>query len=284
MIQHHTDAVGLEYIEVSTPACHAVIYLEGGQLASWTPAGQEHPVIWRSPLAVTGVPGKSLRGGIPVCWPWFGPLDREGCPAHGFARNHPWHLLDSRQDGEDVELLLFFGTQGTDCWPHAAELALHLRLGHKLEAGLSTRNTGDDAFGLGQALHSYFAVSDVATTRVQGLDGVAYIDKVDGLNRKTQQGAVSFAGETDRVYLDTGAMCSIVDPGFGRIIEVGKEGSRSTVIWNPWDEKGRAMADLGEHWRNFICVEAGNALEDVVTVAPGEHHVLRQTVQVRAAG
>ncbi|MGD9787426.1 MAG: D-hexose-6-phosphate mutarotase [Sulfuricellaceae bacterium] len=271
--------------EIANPLGSASIALEGGQILTWAPKDQE-AVVWLSPQAKYTA-GKSLRGGIPVCWPWFGPHATESAfPAHGFARNKPWDVASSEQltDGATRLTLKLQQDQETAAWwPHRAELTLTVTVGAVLRIELATRNLGNQPLTLSEALHTYFHVSDIGAVSVNGLEGCAFLDKVDGGARKTQDGAVTIVGEVDRVYLGTTATAVIHDPGLKRRIRIAKSGSRSTVVWNPWAEKGAKFGDMGDDgYRRMLCVETANALDDAVTVAPGDTHVLMAEYAVEA--
>lgn len=271
--------------EITTGLCKARIAMQGAQLLDWTPAG-EKPVVWLSDDA-TFRAGKSIRGGIPVCWPWFGAHGTEaGFPAHGHARTAPWDILDV-EDLADGRIRLDFRLQASAAtralWPYNSPLELRITLGHTLELELTTQNADEQAVSITEALHTYFAVSDVRQVRVSGLDNCDYLDKVDNFIRKTQRGDVTIGSEVDRVYLETEADCVIEDPGWQRLIHINKRGSRSTVVWNPWIGKSRAMGDLGEAgYLSMLCVESGNAASDAVTIAPGDEHRLWVRYQVES--
>lgn len=275
-------APGFVTVAVTTPFSTATIALQGAHVTAWQPVGHK-PVIWLS-RAAKFVPGKSIRGGVPLCWPWFGPHESEaGYPGHGFARTIPWSLTDARKlpDGRArLEFAPELNETARAQWPHASSAKATVTVGQELVVALSTRNTGDAPFRIGQALHTYFAVGDIRQASVAGLEGCAYIDKVDGGKRKKQKGAVTFAGETDRIYLGTAGCCGIVDPALKRTILVTSTGSRSTVVWTPWEEKAAKMGDFGKEgpWK-MVCVETANAADDVITLAPGETH--RMTAQYR---
>ena len=268
---------GLVMIEVDNKYATATIALQGAQLLSWTPKGAQ-PVIWFSRAAKFAA-GKSIRGGAPVCWPWFGPHSTEpSFPAHGFARSAPWEIVDT-QSLEDGSSRLVFRLCQTEAnrplWPHASVLQCHITIGATLGIELVTCNIGIEALTISQALHTYFAVSDVRQIAIHGLDGCRYLDKVDGGKRKSQSGAVTFTEETDRIYLDSTADCVIDDPGLKRRIVIRKRGSRSTVVWNPWVEKAEKLGDMGENgYLNMVCVESANVAEDVVVIPPGNEHCL----------
>ena len=268
---------GLAVVEVINARAAATIALQGAQVLTWAPRGQA-PVIWLS-RAARFTPGKSTRGGVPVCWPWFGPHATDSSlPAHGFARTVPWEVIGVRALAEGATRLDFrlAQTEATRAlWPHASLLECHISVGTALEIDLVTRNADRSAVTIGAALHTYFEVGDVRHVVIRGLEDCPYLDKMDGGKRKRQSGPVTIAAETDRIYLDASADCLIDDPDLRRRIRIRKRGSRSTVVWNPWLEKSAQMGDFGDNgYLNMVCVESANAADDVVTIAPGgEHHL-----------
>jgi len=273
-------------VDVTNTQAMATIALQGAQLLTWAPRGQP-AVVWQSPEA-RFVNGKSVRGGVPVCWPWFGPHPSEAAlPAHGCARTVPWEITASAARESAGATHLEFRFPHSDAtrklWPHASELELHIDVGAALEMELITRNTGTQAFTLGQALHTYFAVGDIRQVEVQGLDGCSCIDKVGPEQRRLQLGPVTFSGETDRIYVDTEADCLIDDPVLQRRVRVSKRGSRSTVVWNPWIDKADRLGDMGEEgYLHMLCVESTNAADDVVSVAAGGEYRLGVRYSVEA--
>jgi glucose-6-phosphate 1-epimerase len=277
-----TGPGGLVVAEVVNPAGAATIALQGAHVMTWAPAG-EHPVIWLSPVAKFA-PGKSIRGGVPVCWPWFGPHATEsGFPGHGYARTVTWEVVrtETRSGGTYLLFRLVESEATRAQWPHATEVTLAVTVGTSLDFELTTRNLGAAAVTIGDALHTYFEVGDVRNVKVHGLDGSPYLDKVDGGERKVQVGPVTIGGEVDRIYLDSTADCVIDDPDLNRRIRVSKSGSRSTVVWNPWIDKAAKMADFGANgYLKMLCVESTNAAEDVVSVAPGAAHILAVTYTI----
>jgi len=265
---HH----GAEVARITNAGGTAEIALQGAQVLTWAPAGQPQ-VVWLSPEAKF-VAGKSLRGGAPVCWPWFGPHPSDAQkPAHGFARNLDWQVVASERVPEGTRLVLGFlpGEAQSGLWPYRGELELAVTVGERLGLALTTRNSGNVPITITQALHTYFHVGDIAAARVEGLDGCEYIDKVDGGARRHQAGAVQIGGEVDRVYLGCPGEAVIVDDALRRRIRIGKSGSRSYVVWNPWAEKGAKFGDMGDDgYRQMLCVETTNAGDDAVTIEPGE--------------
>jgi glucose-6-phosphate 1-epimerase len=273
-------APGLPIIDIQTPLATARVALQGGQVLAWRPDGVP-PVLWLSGAAVFQ-PGRAVRGGIPVCWPWFG--ERAGHSAHGFVRTRLWDLRDTRLDAAG-QVCLSLGLQDDAAtravWNHAFDLELQVTVGTTLRLLLTTRNTGPHAFTLTEALHTYFSVGDIRQTTVQGLDGTHYLDKVHGFTPAQQLGPVHFTGETDRVYLNTTADCVINDADQQRRITVAKTGSHATVVWNPWTEREKTLGDMATGgYQRMVCVETANAGGQVITVAPGESHGLSAMISV----
>ncbi|MDD3935344.1 D-hexose-6-phosphate mutarotase [Rhodoferax sp.] len=276
---HFVNGSGdLPIVEIQTLLASARVALQGAHLLAWQPAGAA-PVIWLSQAAVFA-PGQPIRGGVPVCWPWFGA--REGLPMHGFVRTRMWQVRATALDA-DQQVVLRLGLQDDAdtraLWDHAFDLELELTVGTTLTLKLTSRNTGDQPFTLTDALHTYFCVSDIHQTTVQGLDGCDYLDKVQNFAQLRQSGPVEFIGETDRIYVNTTADCVIDDRVQQRAIRVGKNGSRSTVVWNPWSDKVFADMAAGEY-RQMLCVETCNAGPDQVTLAPGQSHLLSACIRL----
>jgi len=274
---------GLTFAEIDNAGGVATICLQGAHVVSWRPKSQAEPVVWVSEMAKYG-PGKSIRGGAPVCWPWFGPHATEkGFPGHGFARTVPWQVTGSEAlaNGDTrIGLVLMQNDQTRSQFAKACRVELIATVGATLGIDLVTSNLDTEAVEIGEALHTYFRIGDIGSATVTGLDGCEYVDKVDGGARKRQSGAVAFAGEVDRVYLNTESECVIEDADLKRRIRIAKTGSRSTVLWTPWLEKAEKMGDFGPGrnnqggWREMVCVESGNALDDVVTVPAGQSHTM----------
>ncbi len=274
---------GIPVVAVRNERASATIDLQGADVIAWQPAGRA-PVLWLSRNA-RFAPRMPIRGGIPICWPWFGPhpTDRS-LPDHGFARTSRWAPLGVEALDLGATRVRFGLTDGAGTralWPHAFDLELAVTVGETLHVALTARNTGNEPFTVTGALHTYLTVGDVTRIRIRGLEGLTYVDKVDGYRRKMQSGPVTISAETDRVYLDATGPHTIDDPALGRSISVTKWGSRSTVVWNPWEEKARAIADFGaDEYLHMVCVEAANALDDAVTLAPGAAHTLATELSV----
>lgn len=260
----------------------ALVALRGGQVLQWLESGQG--LLWLSPVARLKT-AKSIRGGIPVCWPWFGDhLDDPGKPAHGFVRHRDWALeaTEAGPDGVCVTLATATTARDQELWPHVASARVTVTLGAGLTVALQTVNQGRAPFPLTQALHTYFRVADIARVSVWGLEGLDYLDKLDAFARKRQAGPIGFGAEVDRIYLGAPQGLVLHDSGNERRIAIAAHGSLSTVVWNPWSEKTIRLGDMGspEAFRQMVCIETANAGDDIVTLAPGASHVLRAAYRV----
>lgn len=274
---------GLTKAVVSLGGMTGELYLQGAQVTAWAPAGAR-PVIYTSPnTALT--PGRAIRGGIPIIFPWFGPNGKfPEAPQHGFARAAAWRLDQATQDGGAVTLQLSLAGQGDPFWPEPYRATFDVTFGTNLAVRLAVQNPSHQAIEFEEALHTYFAVSDVTAVSVTGLLGREFIDKVEAM-RRTREAATALAltGETDRVYLDTPERLEIVDPGWQRRIAIDREGAASTIVWNPWAEKSAAMADLGaDMWRGMICVETGNVADNQVRLAANSEHAMTTEIALAA--
>jgi glucose-6-phosphate 1-epimerase len=268
----------LPHLDLVTPAAAAQMFFHGAHLARWTPAHARQPVLRLSAHSHFR-PDKAIRGGVPICFPWFGPHASDPkAPSHGFARLLEWTVRHAAQEGETVTLAFELETdeRTSPLWPHRSRVVYRLSIGAALGLSLQVHNTGAEPFTFEEALHSYFAVSDIEQVSIGGLEQTEYLDKVEGFARQRQgDEPIRFAAETDRVYLDTTAACTVTDPGWSRTITVRKTGSRATVIWNPWAEKARTFADFGpDEWRQMVCVETANVGASAVRLEPGAVHTM----------
>ncbi|MFW5830497.1 MAG: D-hexose-6-phosphate mutarotase [Planctomycetota bacterium] len=255
----------------------ACVSLHGAQVLDFTPTGSR-PVLWLSDQA-SYRDGVAIRGGMPICWPWFGPHpDDSSLPSHGLVRQRRWQLCGSAELDDGVvecRFCLNDDAASRESWPHAFELQFIVRIGQYVDCELRMRNTSEDTVTCSAALHAYIAISEAEDVRVRGLHGRRYLDQVTGTTG-TQKHAIIFDGETDRIYQDTDDIVYVDDPGYGRTVVVAKSGSRSTVVWNPWIEKTRALADVPDDaYHRFCCIEPANAAADARSLAAGAQHRLR---------
>lgn len=269
---------GFPLIHIKNPHAQASISVYGGQVLSYCPVTVAEDLIFLSQKAYFQT-GKAIKGGTPICWPWFGP-DPEGLgrSSHGFVRNRLWSVQSTTTTPEretQVVMGLVDTAETRDIWPYGFALSIEITVGKTLKIDLITRNTGHQSFPLTQALHTYFHIGDINAVRVNGLDGRHYIDKVDGGKQKQQSGLVTISEEVDRIYQDVPSELVIEDPAFKRNLHIQSQGSQTAIVWNPWMDKSSAMADFADdEYQNMICVETANAADDVVSLPPGQEHHL----------
>jgi glucose-6-phosphate 1-epimerase len=275
---------GLPRVSVSGPAATAEIYLHGAHLTSWRPAGAEE-VVFLSKQS-KWAEGHAIRGGIPVCFPWFrNKADDPKAPSHGFVRTRAWELDSVEKVGDAVSVSLSTTSDdGTRAWwPYDFRLQHRLTIGAELAQELVMTNTGSKPLRFEEALHTYYRVGGADAVRISGLDAAEYLDNMDNNREKRQQGEIAFTAQTDRAYLDTTHPVEIIDPVLRRRIRLEKEQSRTTVVWNPWSTGAQSMADLGDdEWRTMACVEASNIRAFAVDLAPGQQHSMKTLIKVSA--
>ena len=273
------EELGLLFLDVSTPAATGSLCLQGAHLLHWQPAGQK-PVLFLSQKSEMA-PGKAIRGGIPLLFPWFGPRhDGKEGPAHGFARIQDWQLDFAALSGEDLHLTL---TQGPTELSRSLgfdhfRLAFQITMGRSMKLQFTVANDGTKPLLFEEGMHTYFQVEDIHEISIEGLDGTHYIDKKDDFKIKPQTaGPMHITAPTDRVYLDTTTTCTVHDPALQRTITIAKENSHATVVWNPWAE----MVDIHANgWHEFVCVETVNVGDQSVSLEPGQTHTMQCQIAV----
>jgi glucose-6-phosphate 1-epimerase len=282
VLAFHATQSGLGYAEIGTPHAQATVYLQGAHLAHWQPEGQQSVLFLsrRSDLA----PGKAIRGGLPIAFPWFAARhDGKTGPSHGFARIQNWTLAFAALAGDDLHLTFTLGptelsrSLGYDHF----RLAYQLSIGRTLTAKLTVANDATTPLVFEEAMHTYYSIADIHEARVTGLEGTSYLDKMEKMRERVQDGAIAITGPTDRVYLNTAATCVLHDPIGRRRITVAKTNSNTTVIWNPWESGALKLTDLDPNeWREFLAIETVNAAANEVTLAPGATHTMQAHITV----
>jgi glucose-6-phosphate 1-epimerase len=279
---------GLILVKIRNALGEALVSTYAGQVLNYRPTGEEEDLLFLSGRAYFE-DGKAIKGGVPVCWPWFGP-DPQGLgrPAHGFVRNRQWDVIATEQL-QDGSTRLVLGLESNDetraIWANEFQLRIAIRVGASLKIELMTSNQGESAFELTQALHTYFNVGDIQRVQVLGLEGRQYIDKTDAGTEKSQSGPVVIEGEVDRIYKAVAGDLIIDDRQLGRRIRIGSGGSNSAVVWNPWVEIAAQMGDLAdEDYRRLLCVETTNAADDLVSVNPGDTYSLVAEYRIEQGG
>jgi D-hexose-6-phosphate mutarotase len=281
------DASG-PIVDVEHGGHRARISLFGGHVFDWQPAG-EAPVLWLS-SGTRFDRQRSIRGGTPVCWPWFAVHpEHADWPMHGFARNTMWRLESVGEAAGQVTVRLGLPVEE----PHARYFApamrptLDLVIGDSLTFELVQTNAGNEPVQIGQALHTYFEIGDIAAIEITGLEANRFIDKLvierDGGERAAEGRPITVSGEIDRIYRDLAEPITLVDHELGRRIEIVHEGASNAVVWNPWVAKTERLGDMGtaDAYRTMMCIETGNVPPEALMLAPGETHRLTTRYRVQ---
>lgn len=272
----------LEAMEVHHPLFRARLFLQGAHLTHFA-ARDEPDWLWMSDIA-RFEPGVAIRGGIPICWPWFGAPEKNPpevrrrlltTSSHGFARTAVWELEDVQETAHDVEISLSLDANSdfSDAWNGRARLLMTFHFSaNGCQLALTTSNSGSEPLAFTQALHTYLPTPDISKTRVTGLENCGYIDSLKDWSYHTQQGPVTFEGETDRIYESGHSLMVETPSGNQRIAAIGSD---STVVWNPGPEKAARLSDFPDvAWQSMLCVESANALGDYRVLNTGQSHTL----------
>lgn len=270
---------GLTMIEVNTAHSNAIISTYGAHALSFKSKGAKE-LFWMSDASLFEQ-GKAIRGGIPVCFPWFGPhLTDKTKPQHGFARLNEWNVeevTETAADSISITLSLTESESTLALWPHAFKATAKFIIGETFELYLKVINTGDQPFEYSDALHTYFNISNITAITIDGLQNESYYEGLGTELKKQTDEQLIFTGETNRRYVTHTGDALINDPGYQRKISVKKKGSGVSVIWNPAEATAKTMADIHTGgYKNFVCVEPANAYPgiDMVTLAPGAAHTI----------
>jgi glucose-6-phosphate 1-epimerase len=282
-IAHITEPFpNLPAVRITTSSCVATMHLHGAHITAWRPAGSEEVIFVSSKARY--VDGQAIRGGIPICFPWFrGKPDDPQAPAHGFVRTKSWSLENLETRGQDVTVTM--STSSDDAtkkwWPHEFRADLRVTFGRDLKLEFVVENAGTNECRYEEALHTYYLVGDIASARVAGLGGASYLDNTDGNREKKQAGEVRLTEATDSAYVNNENALEVVDPVLARRIHIRKENSRTTVIWNPWKEAAEKMSDMGtDEWKKMLCAEGANVLGNAIKLKAGEKHTTTVTMTV----
>ncbi len=265
------------FVILMSPHSQCKISLYGAQILSFIPHGS-HDLLWLSKKAFYEK-GKAIRGGIPLCFPWFASA---GSPAHGFARIMPWKVVESGVDAQGnphIKLRLQANEQTKVLWNYDFSAELFVKVSKKLEISLSITNKDDKSFSFAEAMHSYFQISDVQNVMIDGLQESIFIDSLDFNRHKAEKDAIEIDSEIDRIYINNKKSCVINDSSFNRQITISKEHSSSTVVWNPWIKKSSTMKDMQkEDYKQMICVESANVGDQKIILESGDTHTMGITI------
>jgi len=280
---------GLIKSVISTGACDAELFLQGAHLTKWQPKGAL-AVLYLSERTFYE-PGKAIRGGVPIIFPWFGSRSlaitggtTDG-PSHGFARTALWTVATVGMKNDTLELTLTLAASPSTNVFAIDDFLLEYRisLGPRLELDLVVHNLSPSRhLSFEEALHTYLNVGDATRISLSGLQGFDFIDKTDGFKRKHQdENLLTLRAETDSPYLNFQGSVMVHDPVFGRDLIVEKENSSSTVIWNPWQELSSKLPDMSsDGWKNMVCVETANVSENLIDLGPNQSHQIRTWIKM----
>ena len=278
-IEHKQYPNNYKYIEINNNQAHAKIALQGGHIFHFQPHNQE-PILWLSPKAIFEK-GKAIRGGIPICFPWFGKNKHDTSLAqHGFARTELWSVVSVDEKDENNTYICLELTDNKRTlvqWNYHFKLHLEITIGSALTLKLTTYNIDTKPFGITTALHSYFDVSDISKVSVKGLDGCRYLDSLTN-KYSIQKDTLTIDKEVDRIYFEPLKIIELYDTS--RTLLLTSSGSNSLVIWNPWIEKSESMADMSDDgYKTMLCLETGSVDEDFRVVEPDNSCVLKVVIR-----
>jgi glucose-6-phosphate 1-epimerase len=279
-------------VAVENKAANATIFLQGAQVAEYQQKGQQkgqQPLLWLSDQCDFKA-GKPLRGGIPICWPWFGNLECNpeqvrsqfpaDAPAHGFVRDREWNL-DSVEhvDSSTTELVLTLNVEPDAQWPFAARLQLKVTISEQLTLEFTVINHGDKPFSFTSALHTYLNISEIEAVSVSGLEGIRYLDTLNEWKPKTDEAPVCVKGEVDRVYQNLDKAVRLSDSGFKRAIRLDSDNAPDMVVWNPWQDKAKRLSNFADDaYQRMICLESAHVLDNLKYLEPGKSFVMKMSV------
>lgn len=266
----------LIFLTVSNKYANAEICLYGAHITSFRPHNSRE-ILWMSPKTSFEI-GKPIRGGIPVCFPWFGlhKTDPEK-PQHGFGRLVYWDVIEvaSKPDGETfVRLQLCSSEQTKAYWPYDFCAQITIIIGATLTLSLKVTNLSDKPFEYTCALHSYYNISSLENISIGGLQGARYHSQLEPGEFIQESPKIEILKAETRHYHNTEATCVIEDTIFERKIRIAKAGSKITTVWNPGKETCATISDIPDDgYLRFVCVEAVNAFDDVIFLTPNESHI-----------
>lgn len=276
-----TDKTGFEFIIVAHPKLDAAFALQGAHLLHFQ-LKEQAPTIWLSKTACFNEQ-TAIRGGVPICWPWFGAADQslgDKLPAHGFARTSKWSIksINELAEGVEIEFLLQDSEQTRKIWPYPFELTLKARLTDTLQLRLISKNTGKKAFCYTAALHTYFNISSPNACHIAGL-GYQYADKLKASQVQTSDGSLQINGPIDSIYHSAPDLVVLCDNQLQRQLTISNSGNDSDVVWTPWVEGARAFKDMPDcGYQTMLCIESAITHSPGVIIKPGDSDCLSSEI------
>lgn len=276
MIEHKQYQNGFQYLEINNPHAQAKIALQGAHVFSYK-AVNKPALLWCSNKSYFEI-GKAIRGGVPLCFPWFGKQQDTSLPQHGFARTVLWKVLEEEEKEDGTTLVRFelkHSEESLYLWAYKFTIILEVQIGSTLSLALHIKNEDTKPFELSTALHTYLAVSDIHTLGIEGLEDILYYD---ALTKKeyTQNVVLKIDKEIDRIYKTSAEDVILKD--INTSISLHSKGSDSLVLWNPWKEKSKTMTDMSEDsYQTMLCLETANTREDTRILEPYAKHSISVT-------
>ena len=276
----------LPFAVISNKYAEADICLYGAHITGFRPRGQVD-VLWMSPLS-SFEEGKAIRGGIPVCFPWFGPhASDSSLPQHGFARISMWEVSETKSlsNGESyLSLKLSSSSKTKNYWPYDFMAEMIFIIGSRLTVSLRITNTSNENISYTAALHTYINLSGIENIAIEGLENTHYENQLDGARYVQKEKLLKITQAETRHYFDTESDCIIHDPFFSRSIRIKKTGSKCSTVWNPWAETCAAINDMPDNaFETFICLETVNKINNIIHLAPGEMHETTAILNVESS-
>ena len=283
-LQFRAGKAGMTKLEMRFNEAKLELYLQGAHITRYQPdAGVD--VLWMSDSAVYQ-PGKALRGGIPLCWPWFGAdIKNPDRPQHGYARTSDFSVVSTLANERATSIVLTLNPAQAPYpdWRNRVGLEFEIRLSHALWMEMRSHNLSDSALTLSNALHSYFSISSRSQVAIPAVTRLTYLDKLQNYLPQQQSSAITINSEVDRVYQTPPETIDLLDPGKGIQTSINSWGNNNMVIWNPGEQKAQAMTDFDDDgFEQMICIEPANALKQSITLHAGECHRLGQRIKIDA--
>ncbi|SMP39931.1 glucose-6-phosphate 1-epimerase [Sphaerochaeta associata] len=275
-----SEPAGLSVLLIENEQARCLVYLQGAHVASFTPNGQGN-LLFMSPYSAYEK-GKPFRGGIPICFPWFGKHPkRDDLYLHGLVRTKAWELREVN-DIADGSTKIILATEDDECtrsiWPHRFSLQLTITVAAFLRLELQVTNADEQPISFEEAFHTYFHIGSLPDCSITGLEGCPVVDRADGNREYSQNGLVFVGGEFVRIFEHAGPVVVLHDPILGRTIRMEQENLKQVFVWNPGDEKARQNPEVLDAWKDFVCVEQVNSGKAAVVLEKGRTH--QSTLQI----
>lgn len=277
-----TSEDGMEVVSLRCANAHAQVFLQGAHVSEYCPSGDEN-LLWMSQSANYAL-GKAIRGGIPICWPWFGASPEAAEPQHGVARQSRFEVVDHQIKDAFTSVTLRLDPKALADYVRYAglELEVEVRLADFLWMEMRTTNHSAETKRINDCFHNYFSISDISKTQIPQLEKLTYLDKVQDFKQCEQQRAFLVDQEVDRVYQGVGNSVSVIPASDDQLIAIDTWGFENLIVWNPWSMKAKEMSDFDDFgYQQMICAEPANATYGSVEIPPGSIHRAGQKIQRR---